>query len=57
MQVLTDRLLAAAEVWEDSYVDPYSSPMYDIQIQKIHDKAAREAARAAAAEAKAERWV
>lgn len=52
---LAGRLNAAADAEESKFVDPYSDPIYEIQIQKIQAKIEREAARAAAAVAKAER--
>ncbi len=48
-------LLAAADAGEGAFVDPYTSPVYEVQLSKIAAKAEREAARAAAAAAKADR--
>jgi hypothetical protein len=56
-QVIADELLAAADALEASYKDPYSDPIYSMQLAKVEAKAQREAARAAAAAAKAARLV
>lgn len=55
LQVLADRLLAAAAVQAASYHDPYCDEVYAIQLAKVEAKQAREAARAEAAKAKEER--
>ncbi len=52
---LAARLSQEADRLEAAYVDPYTSPTYDIQIAKIAAKAQRDAERAAEKAAKEER--
>lgn len=54
-QVIADTLLEGAARQKAAYQDPYADPLYAIQLGKVQAKEAREAARAAAPEAKAAR--